>query len=147
MFDDKETLVLSIKNAESLHGHLGPFLVIGVKMARLAMKELNASENKVLDMQIFAKLPLITPFSCILDGIQTTTQCTVGNRKLRVKRSDNDITVTFKLKGQEKVVKIHVKPHLIEELMSQLSKGIPKEKLAWMIAAKPEGELFEFQKS
>ncbi|MBS7608603.1 MAG: formylmethanofuran dehydrogenase subunit E family protein [Candidatus Bathyarchaeia archaeon] len=146
MFDDREALVLSIKNAENLHGHLGPFLVIGVKMAKLAMKELNASENKVLNMQIFAKLPLITPFSCVLDGIQATTHCTVGNRKLRVKSSDNDITVTFKLKGQDKTVKIRVKPQLVEELMSQLSKGIPNEKLAWMIAAKPEGELFEFQK-
>ncbi|MEM2666286.1 MAG: formylmethanofuran dehydrogenase subunit E family protein [Candidatus Bathyarchaeia archaeon] len=146
MFDDREALVLSIKNAENLHGHLGPFLVIGVKMAKLAMKELNASENKVLNMQIFAKLPLITPFSCVLDGIQATTHCTVGNRKLRVKSSDNDITVTFKLKSQDKTVKIRVKPQLVEELMSQLSKGIPNEKLAWMIAAKPEGELFEFQK-
>ncbi|MEM2318727.1 MAG: formylmethanofuran dehydrogenase subunit E family protein [Candidatus Bathyarchaeia archaeon] len=146
MFDDREALVLSIKNAENLHGHLGPFLVIGVKMAKLAMKELNASENKVLSMQIFAKLPLITPFSCVLDGIQATTHCTVGNRKLRVKSSDNDITVTFKLKSQDKTVKIRVKPQLVEELMSQLSKGIPNEKLAWMIAAKPEGELFEFQK-
>ncbi|MEM2242643.1 MAG: formylmethanofuran dehydrogenase subunit E family protein [Candidatus Bathyarchaeia archaeon] len=146
MFDDREALVLSIKNAENLHGHLGPFLVIGVKMAKLAMKELNASENKVLNMQIFAKLPLITPFSCVLDGIQATTHCTVGNRKLRVKSSDNDITVTFKLKSQDKTVKIRVKPQLVEELMSQLSKGIPNEKLAWMIAAKPKGELFEFQK-
>jgi len=146
VFDDREALVLSIKNAENLHGHLGPFLVIGVKMAKLAMKELNASENKVLNMQIFAKLPLITPFSCVLDGIQATTHCTVGNRKLRVKSSDNDITVTFKLKSQDKTVKIRVKPQLVEELMSQLSKGIPNEKLAWMIAAKPEGELFEFQK-
>jgi len=146
VFDDREALVLSIKNAENLHGHLGPFLVIGVKMAKLAMKELNASENKVLSMQIFAKLPLITPFSCVLDGIQATTHCTVGNRKLRVKSSDNDITVTFKLKSQDKTVKIRVKPQLVEELMSQLSKGIPNEKLAWMIAAKPEGELFEFQK-
>lgn len=146
MFDDREALVLSIKNAENLHGHLGPFLVIGVKMARLAMKELKANEAKPLDMQVFAKLPLITPFSCILDGIQATTQCTVGNRKLRVKSSDNSITAIFKLKGQGKAIKIHVKPRLVEELRSQLLKGVPNEKLAWIIAAKPEDELFEFKK-
>jgi hypothetical protein len=34
-----------------------------------------------------AKLPLSTPFSCILDGIQATTQCTIGNQKLRIKNS------------------------------------------------------------
>lgn len=143
MLEDKEALILDIRNAENLHGHLGPFLVIGVKMARLAMKTLNIDKTKQSDMQTLAKLPLITPFSCILDGIQATTQCTVGNRRLKVKNSDGDITALFKLKSQDKAIKIHVKPQLIEMLKKKLSRGIPNEELAWTIAETTEDELFE----
>ncbi|MEM2336941.1 MAG: formylmethanofuran dehydrogenase subunit E family protein [Candidatus Bathyarchaeia archaeon] len=97
MLDEKETLTREIKNAENLHGHLGPFLVIGVKMARLAKKTLNVDRDKLWDMQVVARLPLITPFSCILDGIQTATQCTVGNRKLEARNSDRDIVAIFRI--------------------------------------------------
>jgi len=145
MLDYKESLISDIRNAENLHGHLGPFLVIGVKMARLAKKTLNLDEAKQRDMQILAKLPLVTPFSCILDGVQATTKCTIGNGKLKVKRSNGDITAIFKLKSQDKAVKILVKNQLIDELKSQLSMGTPNEKLAWTIADTSEDQLFEVQ--
>ncbi|MCS7125064.1 MAG: formylmethanofuran dehydrogenase subunit E family protein [Candidatus Bathyarchaeota archaeon] len=143
MLDEKETLILDVRKAESLHGHLGPFLVIGVKMARLAKKTLNINGNKWLDLQVLAKLPLITPFSCILDGIQATTQCTVGNRRLKIKNSNGAITALFKLKSQDKALKIHVKSRLIEMLRKQLSMGMSNEKLAWTIADMSEDEMFE----
>lgn len=146
MLEDREALISDIRNAESLHGHLGPFLVVGVKMARLAKKTLEADETERLDMQILARLPLITPFSCILDGIQATTQCTIGNRRLKVKNANGEITATFKLKSQGKAVKIRVNPSLIEDLRSQLSKGTPNEKLAWIMADTSEDKLFKVQK-
>jgi len=145
VLDDEKSLISDIRNAENLHGHLGPFLVIGVKMARLAKKTLNLDETKQRDMQILAKLPLVTPFSCILDGIQAITKCTVGNRKLKVKRSNGDITAIFKIKSQDKAVKILVKPQLIDELKIQLSIGAPNEKLAWIVAGTSEDKLFEVQ--
>jgi formylmethanofuran dehydrogenase subunit E len=146
MFNDEEALKLEIKNAENLHGHLGPFLVIGVKMARLAKKTLSVGNAKNRDMQITAKLPLATPFSCLLDGIQATTQCTVGNQKLKVENQKEGITATFKIKNQNKPLTIHVNPQVIEMLKEQLSKGKPNEDLAWKIAATPEKHLFIVEK-
>ncbi|MEM2250023.1 MAG: formylmethanofuran dehydrogenase subunit E family protein [Candidatus Bathyarchaeia archaeon] len=145
MHDEKETLTLEIKDAENLHGHLGPFLVIGVKMARLAKKTLNVDRDKLWDMQVVARLPLITPFSCILDGIQTATQCTVGNRKLEARNSDRDIVAIFRIKSQNKALKIHVNKQVLETLIEQLSKRVPNEELAWKIAAMPESQLFKVE--
>ncbi|MBS7647855.1 MAG: formylmethanofuran dehydrogenase subunit E family protein [Candidatus Bathyarchaeia archaeon] len=146
MFDEKEALILDIRNAEKLHGHLGPFLVIGVKMARLAKRTLNIDGDKQLDMQVSVKLPLITPFSCILDGIQATTQCTVGNRRLKAKNSEGDITAIFRLKNQDKILRINVKSQVVENVKQQLLNGTLNEELAWKIAALPEDELFKVEK-
>lgn len=142
MYNKSEDLTINIKNAVNLHGHLGPFLVIGVKMSRLAKKSLNADKVQHRDMLVKAKLPLETPFSCILDGIQATTQCTIGNGKLKVKNSEESVLATFKLKYQNKALTIHVNPKLIKTLEEQLSKGISNEELAWKIADMPEKHLF-----
>lgn len=145
MFDDKEALILEIKKAENLHGHLGPFLVIGVKMAKHAKKILNMEKAEQLDLQVMAKLPLTTPFSCILDGIQSTTQCTVGNRKLKVKNFKEGVTAVFRLKNQNKIIKVQVKRQVLETLKQQLSNGASVEELAWKIAETPESQLFEIE--
>jgi formylmethanofuran dehydrogenase subunit E len=145
VLDENETLTLDIKNAENLHGHLGPFLVIGVKMARLARKTLNVNKNKLWSMRVMAELPLSTPFSCILDGIQAITQCTVGNRKLEVRNSNKDIVAIFRLHSQNKALKIHVNKQVVEMLKEQLSNGVSNEELAWKIAVMPESQLFKVE--
>jgi len=63
-------LILEIRNAENLHGHLGPFLVIGVRIGMLAKGISNANTWESNKLRVTARLPLLTPFSCILDGIQ-----------------------------------------------------------------------------
>ncbi|MBS7615681.1 DUF1893 domain-containing protein [Candidatus Bathyarchaeota archaeon] len=141
MTNETEELKHEMKNAENLHGHLGPFLVIGVKIARLAKKTLNLDPSKHNELQVTATLPLLTPFSCIIDGIQASTKCTIGNRRLKVENSKRDITVKFELKDFSKSLEIQVIPDAVEMLMSQLAKGASNEELAWKIASMPENQL------
>jgi len=138
---EEEKLKLLIEDAERFHGHLGPFLVIGVRMGRLAEKILFV-EEKNIKLQVYAKLPVLTPFSCILDRIQTTTKCTVGNQKLKVENSQKEITAHFELQKPNKSLKVTVNPKMIEELINKISKGISNEKLAWKMAYAPENRLF-----
>jgi len=139
---EEEKLKLLIEDAERFHGHLGPFLVIGVRMGRLAEKILFAEGKKNIKLQVYAKLPLLTPFSCILDGIQTTTKCTVGNQKLKVENSQKEITAHFELQKPNKSLKVTVNPKMIEELINKISKGISNEELAWETVHMPENRLF-----
>lgn len=137
-------LIALVEKATEFHGHLGPFLAIGVRMGLIGLERLgNPKSNSLV---ITASLPLNVPFSCIIDGLQVSTNCTVGNQKLsledspviqaRFKREDNGqkTTVTLSKSMFEKM-----KPQLLQE-------ALPKEevhKLAWMITSIPEDELFK----
>jgi len=135
-----------IRNAEKLHGHLGPFLVIGVRMAILAKKILNI-DLEHNEMQAAVNLPFLTPYSCILDGIQATTKCTIGNQKLKFTDSP-DIVAKFALPNKKEIT-IVLNPAVYEKLKSQLSKGSSSEeteRLALQIASMHEEDLFEIRK-
>jgi len=136
----------AIKEAEKFHGHLGPFLVIGVRMGNVAKRILNLNIKRNNRLRATAKIPLFTPYSCILDGIQATTQCTVGNRKLKIENSQREITVYFEVPDSSEALKISVNPKAIEELMNKFSEGIPNEELAWKISHMKENQLFTIEK-
>jgi len=146
MPNKNDSLVLEIRNAEKLHGHLGPFLVIGVRIGSLAKRILNTSTKESNELRVTAKLPFLTPFSCILDGIQATTQCTVGNQKLKVENMQAQIIVHFEQRDSDKALKIHVNPEIVGELKNKYSKGASNEELAWEIASMKESQLFIIEK-
>lgn len=139
MSSEKDRLKSLIEDAEKLHGHLGPFLVIGVRMGIIAQKTLNEK------MHATVKVPLSTPFSCIIDGVQATTKCTVGNQKLKVEDAKGEIIAYFKAPNPSKTLKITVNPKIVDELLRRLSEGASSEELAWEIARKPEHELFKIE--
>jgi len=146
MLSENDDLVLEIRNAEKLHGHLGPFLVIGVRIGSLAKRILNTSTKESNELRVTAKLPFLTPFSCILDGIQATTQCTVGNQKLKVEKMQTQIIMHFEQQDSDKVLKIRVNPEIVGELKNKYSKGASNEELAWEIASMKESQLFIIEK-
>lgn len=132
-----------LKKAEEFHGHLGPFLVIGIKMGLVGLGQVEATKGSSL--AVTASLPLRVPFSCIIDGLQITTKCTIGNQKLTLRESEK-IQAEFKRKdnGQKTVVALN--QSTFEKLKSQLlQETLPDEKvrkLAWKVATLPETELF-----
>jgi formylmethanofuran dehydrogenase subunit E len=138
-------LTALMEKAANFHGHLGPFLAIGVRMGNIAKRILN-SDNKENRLQATAKIPLSTPFSCVLDGIQTTTQCTVGNQKLKIENSQKEITAHFEQQNSNRFLKVSVNPKIIDELTSKMSEGFTNEELAWKIVRMPESQLFTIEK-
>lgn len=135
-----------IKKAADLHGHLGPFVVIGVRMGEIAKKILNSCENGNNTLQVTVEVPLLTPFSCVLDGIQISTHCTIGNQKLKIKESQKAITAYFQNAKLGKTLKISVNPEITEELTHKLSKNFQSDKLAFEIACTQENRLFTIEK-
>lgn len=98
------------------------------------------------EMKVLIKVPMVTPLSCIIDGIQASTQCTVGNGKLSIEGSEKEIVAHFKSQKFRKSIKIHVKPKLVEELKQKLSQGIANEDLAQKVAYALEDEIFNVKK-
>ncbi|MGB9756676.1 MAG: formylmethanofuran dehydrogenase subunit E family protein [Candidatus Bathyarchaeales archaeon] len=126
-----------IEKAADLHGHFGPFLVLGVRMGETAKKIL-----KTANLKVTAKLPLSTPFSCVLDGIQVATQCTIGNQKLKIENSSKGICVDFQCVNTGKKLAITINSQITKTLMKKFSEGASNEELAWEIATTPEKTKF-----
>ena len=145
-FKQAQKLDIILKKAAEFHGHLGPFLVIGVRMGLIGVRELKAKENDN-ELRVTAMLKHSVPFSCVIDGIQVATKCTIGNQKLKLIDSSG-IVAEFELQQREKVT-ITVNPTTFNRLKSRLlSENVSQEetqKLASMIASLPEEELFTIE--
>jgi formylmethanofuran dehydrogenase subunit E len=74
----------------------------------------------------YASLKCKPPYSCIVDGIQVSTGCTIGNGNLTVKESSK-IEILFKNKGKQ--LTININPKLINHLNRDLKKNPDKDKL------------------
>lgn len=64
---DSELTNLMEKGAE-FHGHLGPFLVLGIRAGLIGLRELGAP-RRFGQLNVTAKLKLSVSFSCLIDGI------------------------------------------------------------------------------
>jgi len=136
-----------VRDAVDFHGHLGPFLVIGVRMGLIGLRELKTSEGD-LKLQATAILRRVPPFSCAIDGIQVTTQCTIGNGKLKLKNKPETISAVFELNKQRQVT-VTLKSSKYEEL----KKSLPKDRMSYKniqlareVASSPEEDLFTIEK-
>lgn len=67
-----------LKQLKRFHGHLGPFVVIGYRMGAIARKKL---EGKI-EAVVFTGTKV--PLSCIVDGIQFASSCTLGKGNISV---------------------------------------------------------------
>jgi len=65
-----------------LHGHLGPYLVAGIRMGLLALRELESSGY--FRIQAESEAGRTTPLSCLNDGIQIGSGCTAGKGNLQI---------------------------------------------------------------
>jgi formylmethanofuran dehydrogenase subunit E len=144
--DEEKELEQAIKDAVKLHGHLGPFLVIGVRMGKLAEKILNTEAEGRMKLEITLKTPIVTPFSCTIDGIQSATSCTVGNQRLRIEGARKEITAHFRLDDSGKALNMSLNPRVMQDLRRKLSEGASNEELAAQIASMKIGQLFTLEK-
>jgi formylmethanofuran dehydrogenase subunit E len=74
-----------LSKAAEFHGHLGPYLVIGLRMGLLAKGLLGADGMNGLSAGLeTGQLP---PISCVADGVQISTLCTLGKGNIRIEGS------------------------------------------------------------
>jgi formylmethanofuran dehydrogenase subunit E len=73
---EKISLKQMIEEGTKFHGHLGPFLVLGIRMGLASLKELGSTGYS--NIQAEAKAGSTPPMSCLVDGIQISTGCTLG---------------------------------------------------------------------
>ncbi len=134
---------LSLDEAAKLHGHKGPWLVLGYKAGLRANEVLKP--NTEHDLFCRAYTPLKTPYTCALDGIQASTRCTLGKLSIEVVKSEvNEIKFVFLDKRTGRKLEVKLKEgvaSLIEEMiskrgLSEAAKAIEDEEICELFEEK-----------
>jgi len=73
------------------HGHLGPFLVLGL---RAGLRAVELFGHNPFKLKAIVTLKKAIPYTCFLDGIQFSTGCTLGKGNIEVLEGDG-IRVRF----------------------------------------------------
>ncbi|MEM4616622.1 MAG: FmdE family protein [Archaeoglobaceae archaeon] len=70
-----------LTKAKDFHGHICPFLAVGVRISTIAMDELGIQrdEDATIGEEILA---IVECNNCLTDGVQVATGCTLGNNSL-----------------------------------------------------------------
>lgn len=133
-----------LRKAEEFHGHLGPFLVMGVRMGQICLEAFEREEHRN-SLHVSLKVPFKVPYSCVVDGIQITTKCTVGNQKLKLKNAE-EIEAKFEDSNSGRSIIVTPRPSILPMLKERVvGKNLSDEetrKLALNIASMPDKDLF-----
>jgi formylmethanofuran dehydrogenase subunit E len=99
------TIPDELRRAAEFHTHLGPFLVVGLRMGRVVTREFG---HEPFTIKIRANTGRVPPYSCLVDGLQVSTPCTVGNgglavadtRDMSVEAERNGVTLKVQLRKE-----------------------------------------------
>lgn len=104
--DLKLSLQDMVGRAVEIHGHKGPFLMIGLKASIEAAKRLGSVDFCVVSC------PPVKPYLCVLDGVKAF----LPNVKLEVEESEG-LTLTFK--SGAKAVSFKVKDEVLARYLGR----------------------------
>ena len=128
-----------LDKAIEFHGHGGPFMVVGLRMGLTALERLDA--HGWFDLKCRVMLSWAPPDSCVIDGIQTSSGCTMGKHNIEVEEGEG-VAAEF-AKGGERL-EIRLRTEVLERMRRVSEVGEEddvKSVISGLIDA-PEDEIF-----
>ena len=95
-----------VSRAVEFHGHLGPYLICGVKMGLLALRLV--SSRGYTGLTVTAETGVTPPVSCLVDGLQVATGCTLGKGNIAVLGGGHPRAI-FRTQDQNVVIELQPK--------------------------------------
>jgi formylmethanofuran dehydrogenase subunit E len=105
-----------LDRAVEFHGHGGPLMVVGLRMGLLALSLLNA--QGWFDLSCRVRLRWRPPDSCVIDGIQTATGCTMGKHNIEVEERDG---IAAEFTTDRERLRLRLKPKQLERIRKTLA--------------------------
>lgn len=117
--------------AAAFHGHLGPNLVIGIKMGNHAIAVLQPENCFKLQTEVHC--PARPPVSCIIDGLQLSTGCTMGKKSIEHVVSDGPVKVIVTNTSTGNSIAMEVIDGFIEKAVGWMEQmgEVEASKLTW----------------
>jgi formylmethanofuran dehydrogenase subunit E len=106
---------ITLAQAIKFHGHLGPYLVIGIMAGEAALKKLKCKKYFGLEAKVWGALK--KPRSCLIDGLQLSTGATYGKGNIS-KAGGAKISILFINRENNKKMKVSLKERMIDRLDS-----------------------------
>lgn len=102
-----------LKRAIDFHGHLGPYLVLGLLAGELALKKLKCRKYFGLKVKVLGADK--KPKSCLIDGLQLSTGATYGKGNMQ-KIKAKTIQILFQTIKENKQLKLRLNDEIIQKL-------------------------------
>lgn len=104
---------ITLREAIKFHGHLGPYLVLGLLAGEIALKKLKCRKYFSLEVRVWGATK--KPKSCLLDGLQLSTGSTYGKGNIK-KLNGSVIKIDFCNINDHKKVILKLKDNFIQRL-------------------------------
>lgn len=143
--DSRQSARTLLDGAIDFHGHLGPFLILGMRMGVIARSILKPQSQDSLNAVVFVRST--PPASCTIDGIQVASKCTLGRGTIRVVEASDCIVGRFHLEGR--TCTITVRPKVLNQLFEGVNTaaGGALVKMASDVMTASDEDLFEIESS
>jgi len=96
-----------VERAKEFHGHICPFVVLGLRASEIALGRLGlskAGEKETVGEEVLA---IVECNNCFTDGVQVATGCTIGNNSL-IYLDTGKNAVTIVRRGDWRGVRVYV---------------------------------------
>jgi formylmethanofuran dehydrogenase subunit E len=128
------------ESAKSFHGHLGPWLALGIKIGNTAIEKLEA--RRLFGIMVDVECPLAPPPSCLIDGLQWSTGATYGKQNLHAVDADK-VKVTVRNKDTNRQIQFELKPEIPAKLKFLLD-NMGDESATYEVWDIPASDLFTY---
>jgi len=105
--------MIALKEAVKFHGHLGPYLVLGLLGGELALKKLKAEKYFGLEVKVYGAHK--KPKSCLVDGLQLSTGATYGKGNIK-KINAPKIKIMISDKNSGKKIILNPKKEILRKI-------------------------------
>ncbi len=139
---DKTPAVPVVDLLKTFHGHLGPYVVIGYRMGRLALEATGSEGHFGISVVVYSVLE--PPRSCLIDGVQLGSGCTLGKRNIEVRATDGPARAVFETDDGSRVT-IALRPEAAA-LVARLIEERGVEAAGMAVLDLPADELFEIDR-
>ena len=104
---------ITLKEAIKFHGHLGPYLILGILAGEAALKKLKCKKYFGLDVKVWGANK--KPKSCLIDGLQLSTGATYGKSNIQ-KLNGFIIKIKFHNRINNKIITLKLKDSMVKRL-------------------------------
>lgn len=131
----------TLQKIKDFHGHLGPYAVIGYRMGLAANREFGDGAFKKT-ARVFSGT--ITPMSCMIDGIQLSSGCTLGKGNIIVEEVGEPRAI-FSDKEGSRSVEICLKDEVYQMIKEKMISWESGDELAELVYSMSDDELLDIK--